>query len=118
VLHTLYYDHELHKASKPAAPKTKFSSQELELARSLVSHMAAPFKPGAFHDAYRENVERLIEQKTKGQKITAVAKPSKAPVIDLMEALKRSLKSTATSESSSQGRRRASKSSSRRRRAA
>ena len=81
------------------APTTKFSAKELELAKSLISHMAAPFKPAAFHDTYRENVERLIEQKQKGQKITAVKQPRKAPVIDLMEALKRSLKSTAPAES-------------------
>jgi DNA end-binding protein Ku len=61
--------------------------------------MAAPFKPAAFHDSYRENVERLIEEKKKGQKITTVKQPRKAPVIDLMEALKRSLKSAASPES-------------------
>jgi DNA end-binding protein Ku len=99
VLHTLYYADELHTANKAEVPKTKFSAKELELAKSLVSHMAAPFKPDAFHDSYRENVERLIEEKKKGQKITAVKQPRKAPVIDLMEALKRSLKSTAPSES-------------------
>ena len=84
----LYYAEELHKANKADAPKTKFSAKELELAKSLVGHMSAPFKPAAFHDSYRENVERLIEQKKKGQKITAVKQPRKAPVIDLMEALK------------------------------
>jgi DNA end-binding protein Ku len=120
VLHTLYYDNELHKANKSDAPKTRFSIKELELAKSLVSHMAAPFKPAVFHDTYRENVEHLIDQKKKGQKITGVEQPRKAPVIDLMEALKRSLKSTGTSGSHSQGaaRPRASKTSSRRRRAA
>jgi non-homologous end joining protein Ku len=46
-----------------------------------------------------EFVERLIEQKRKGQKITTVRQPAKAPVIDLMEALKRSLKSTSTAAS-------------------
>ena len=95
VLHTLYYADELHKANKAEMPKTSFSPKELELAKSLVSHMQAPFKASAFHDSYRENVERLIEQKKKGQKITAVKQPRKAPVIDLMEALKRSLKSAA-----------------------
>jgi len=64
------------------------------MAKSLVKHLAAPFKPQEFHDTYRENVERLIAQKQKGQKITVVKQPAKAPVIDLMEALKRSLKST------------------------
>ena len=58
---------------------------------SSIQHLAGPFKPVAFHDTYRENVERLIEQKGKGEKVSAVAKPRKAPVIDLMEALKRSL---------------------------
>jgi DNA end-binding protein Ku len=94
VLHTLYYPDELHKANRSEPPKTKYSAKELELARSLVSHLKAPFKPQEFRDAYRENVERLIEQKRKGQKITQIEQPRKAPVIDLMEALKRSLKSS------------------------
>ncbi len=47
VLHTrLYYADELHKANRADAPKTKFSTKELELAKSLVGHMLAPFKPG------------------------------------------------------------------------
>jgi DNA end-binding protein Ku len=68
VLHTLYYADELHKADKADAPKTTFSAKELELAKSLVGDMQAPFKPAGFHDTYRENVERLIEEKKKGQK--------------------------------------------------
>jgi DNA end-binding protein Ku len=91
VLHTLYYPDELHKANKSETPSAKYTAKELELARSLVSHLTAPFKPEQFHDTYRENVERLIRQKQKGQKITTVEQPRKAPVIDLMEALKRSL---------------------------
>jgi DNA end-binding protein Ku len=91
MLHTLYYPDELHKANRSESPKAKYSTQELELAKSLVSHLTAPFKPEQFKDTYRENVERLIKQKQKGQKITTVEQPGKAPVIDLMEALKRSL---------------------------
>jgi DNA end-binding protein Ku len=92
VLHTLYYEDELHKANKIEAPKTKFSTKELQMAKSLVEHLTAKFKLGDFHDTYRENVERLIEEKKKGEKITTVKQPRKAPVIDIMEALKRSLK--------------------------
>jgi DNA end-binding protein Ku len=98
-LHTLYYSGELHQANRADAAKTKFSAKELELAKTLISQMAAPFKPAAFHDIYRENVERLIEQKQKGQKITAVKQPRKAPVIDLMQALQRSLKSAGPAKS-------------------
>ena len=102
VLHTLYYEDELHKTNKAEAPKTKFSSKELQMAKSLVEHLTAKFKLGDFHDAYRENVERLIEEKKKGETITTVKQPHKAPVIDLMEALKRSLKSATLSGTSEQ----------------
>ncbi len=79
ILHTLYYPDELHKANKQEAPKTAFSGKELELAKSLVSHLTAPFKPAQFHDAYRENVERLIEEKKRGKKITTVKSASQGP---------------------------------------
>jgi DNA end-binding protein Ku len=99
VLHTLYYEDELHKANKAEAPKTKFTTKELGMAKSLVEHLTAPWKLGEFHDTFRENVEKLIEQKQKGQKITTVTQPRRAPVIDLMEALKKSLQSSSKSQS-------------------
>ena len=100
-MHTLYYPGELHKSNRGETPQAKYSSKELELARSLVNQLKAPFKPQEFEDRYRENVERLIEQKRKGQKVTPIEQPGKAPVIDLMEALKRSLKSLSGSAESS-----------------
>jgi len=92
LLHTLFYPDEIREANQPTVkPSKKASTKELALAKTLIQHLAGPFKPEELHDTYRENVERLIEQKSKGQKITAVEKTRKAPVIDLMEALKRSL---------------------------
>ena len=95
VLHTLFYPNELHEANR-AAPKSKskLAPKEVELAKSLVQHLAGPFKPSEFHDSYRENIERLIEQKQKGKPASPTAQPKRAPVIDLMEALKRSLAGT------------------------
>lgn len=100
VLHTLYYVNELHKANKASAPKDKFTAKELDMAKSLMAHLTAPFRPDQFHDTYRENVERMIEEKKKGRKITAVKQSRKAPVIDLMEALQRSLKMSPPSNKS------------------
>ncbi len=118
VLHTLYYPNELHTANRSETPTAKYSAKELELARSLVSHLKAPFKPQQFKDEYRENVERLIEQKRKGQKVTEIRQPRKAPVIDLMEALKRSLKSAPSSSKESRTRSKPKKKASGRRKAA
>lgn len=94
VLHTLYYPAELHSANRTPKSSSKLPSKEVELAKSLVEHLAGPFKPSEFHDSYRENIERLIEQKQKGKPVSATAQPRRAPVIDLMEALKRSLATT------------------------
>jgi DNA end-binding protein Ku len=101
VLHTIYYPDELHQTHRGEAPKTKYSAKELELARNLVAQLKGAFKPQEFKDTYRENVERLIAQKQKGEKVTAVKQPAKAPVIDLMEALKRSLKTSGDAKAGS-----------------
>lgn len=92
MLHTLYYPGEMHKANKQTAPaKTSANRKELDLATQLIRQLAGPFNPEQFHDTYKENVEKLIGQKQKGQKVTAAPKAKRAPVVDLMEALKRSL---------------------------
>jgi len=101
ILHTLYYPNELHKAHRGETPKTKYSAKELELARNLVTQLKGAFKPQELKDTYRENVERLIAQKQKGEKLTAIKQPAKAPVIDLMEALKRSLRASGDAKAGS-----------------
>ncbi|HEY4362013.1 MAG TPA: Ku protein [Bryobacteraceae bacterium] len=93
LLHTLFYAKELHTEKKQASPaKANATKQEVDLAVKLIHQLAAPFKPEQFHDTYRENVERLIDEKKKGHTISAEPKPRKAAVVDLMEALKKSLK--------------------------
>jgi DNA end-binding protein Ku len=96
LLYTLFYPNELRAANQPAIkPGKKPSGKELSLAKDLIQHLAGPFKPEELHDTYRENVEQLIEQKRKGQKVTSIQRPRKAPVVDLMDALKRSLETSA-----------------------
>lgn len=92
MLHTLYYPNELNAGNrvKPKA-KPKVVAKELDLAKNLIQQMAGPFQPESFQDTYRENLERLIEEKSKGKKITVVPQPKLAPVTDIMESLKRSL---------------------------
>jgi DNA end-binding protein Ku len=107
VLHTLYYPDELHKGNRSAAPSVKYSAKELDLAKSLVAHLKAPFKPQEFKDTYRENVEHLIAQKQKGHKVVAVKQSRQAPVIDLMEALRKSLKTSAASRKKAPAKRKA-----------
>jgi DNA end-binding protein Ku len=97
VLHTMYFVDELHKERGVTPTKTaKPQKKEIDLAKKLVETLAAPFKPEQFHDDYRRNVEKLIQTKQKGRKVTPIKQPKKAPVIDLMQALQKSLKGKKT----------------------
>jgi len=70
VLHTLFYPDELHISNRQSIPKkSEATKKELELASQLIKQLSAPFKPKEFHDTYRENVEKLIEQKENGEHV-------------------------------------------------
>lgn len=100
VLHTMYFVGELHKGNEVPAPKVaKFEKKELDLAKKLIDTLAGAFKPEEYHDEYKENVEKLIESKRKGRKVTPIKHPKKAPVIDLMQALQQSLAKTTSAKS-------------------
>ncbi|MDP9171843.1 MAG: Ku protein [Acidobacteriota bacterium] len=94
VLHTMYFENELHSANKGAkAESAKFTPKEMALAKQLIDTLASPFKPGQYKDEYRANVERLIREKRKGHEVTPVEQPKMKPVVDIMDALRQSLKS-------------------------
>ncbi len=98
VLHTMYYEDELHQANQPQVPsEDKYRDKEIELAKRLIDTLASPFKLDEYHDTYRENVLRMIEQKQKGHKVTPIRQPRVAPVKDLMAALQESLKKASSS---------------------
>jgi DNA end-binding protein Ku len=91
-LHTLYYSNELHEAGeygKPTAAEVR--GQEVELAEKLIANLAAPFDPAQFHDEYQKRVLELLEAKREGKGVQAAPQPRLAPVVDLMEALQKSL---------------------------
>jgi DNA end-binding protein Ku len=65
--------------------------KELEMAKMLIDTLAADFEPEKYHDTYRDNLLQMIEAKKEGQVVVETPEPHVAPVIDIMEALKRSL---------------------------
>jgi DNA end-binding protein Ku len=91
-LHTMYYQSEI--AAVEGYGKNynvKLKPEEVKLADQLVESLSAPFKPEAYKDEFQERLNELIEAKLKGKTITAAPKVAKAPVIDMMQALKKSL---------------------------
>jgi DNA end-binding protein Ku len=90
-LHTMFYSNEIRAAESVATDNVELKDQEKKLAQQLIESLAAPFDPLKYRDEYMENVKGMIEAKLKGQEVTQAAQPHMAPVIDLMEALKKSL---------------------------
>jgi DNA end-binding protein Ku len=90
-LHTMFYSNEIRAAESIPTDNVEVKDQEKKLAEQLIASLAAPFEPQKYRDEYQENVRALISAKLKGQEVTEVAQPHLAPVIDLMEALKKSI---------------------------
>jgi DNA end-binding protein Ku len=96
VLNTLHFVADLRKPKDvmgklPQLPKPR--PKELDMALALVDEMTAPWKPEDYRDEYAERVEELIKAKKAGKEITHEEEPEpSADVVDLFEALSRSVK--------------------------
>jgi DNA end-binding protein Ku len=92
-LHTMYYANEIAAVEGYGRKyEAKLRPEEVKLADQLVQSLSAPFKPEQYRDEFQEHLNALIESKLKGKAVTVPSRPAtKAPVIDMMEALKRSL---------------------------
>ncbi len=95
VLHTMYFENEMREA--PGYGKTdnvKLRPQEVKLAEQLVSSLSEEFHLEKYHDEFQERLKALIEAKEKGKEVVAEPVAHRAPVIDMMSALKKSLEAT------------------------
>ena len=69
-----------------------WDKREMNLALQLIGTLAADWEPTRYRDTYREVVLKAIEQKVKGEEISAPRPKKPARVVDLAKALEQSLK--------------------------
>lgn len=97
VLETLFFADEIRNARKmldnlPGTPT--FSKAERDMAAQLIETMAEDWKPGRYRDTYTDRINDLIDAKRKGNEIEVAAQaPESTEVVDLLEALRRSVDS-------------------------
>lgn len=75
-------------------PNIKPDKEMVDLAVQLIGKKSGAFKPENFQDHYATALRELVQQKLKGRKIIAPseeARPKGSNVVDLMEALRRSV---------------------------
>ena len=99
--YTFRWPYQLRDASEFDLPgedldKLGVSAQELKMAQQLIEAMATEWEPGQYHDTYRDDLLKLIDEKVRSGKTTEVSEPPKrreadSNVIDIMSLLKRSM---------------------------
>lgn len=82
----------------PGAKGAGLAAKEISMAQKLIEGMTGPWEPQKYHDTYREDLMKRINEKVRNQEthtLTAAEKDSKprksAQIIDLMAVLKQSL---------------------------
>jgi len=93
-IHTMYFANEIRSVEGygKVDRDIKLKPQEIKLAEQLVESLSEDFSPRKYHDTFQENLKALIEAKREGKTIVQEPTAKRAPVIDMMEALKRSVR--------------------------
>ena len=73
-------------------PAAKPDKRMIEIARKIIDQKEGAFDPDKFKDRYEAALRELIRRKEKGEKLVTAEPVEESNVIDLMEALKKSLK--------------------------
>ncbi len=94
ILHTMFYADEVRDFASIDLEDTKINPKEVQLAEMLINELTEEkFNPMAYKDEYRERLLDRIREKARGKTIVAEEREEEksGEVVDIMEALRRSL---------------------------
>ena len=97
VLDTMHFADEIREAEGMPEGKAEIKTDELKLTQQLIDSMEQPaFDAEKFPDTYSQAVQKMIEQKLEGKKVSGGKTPPRRAtnVLDLMSRLKASLEET------------------------
>jgi Ku protein len=86
-------------------PSERVTKDMLDLAKHIIKTKTGHFKPEAFEDRYEDALKELLRKKDKGEKIEAPREPRSDNVVNLMDALRRSVQGEGAHASHSRRRR-------------
>jgi DNA end-binding protein Ku len=92
----MYYADEIQLPDDVPAPR--LTEAEKKMAASLIDNLTGKWKPERYHDRYRNELLDLLSKKAEGEPLPEPATEPGGEVIDLMEALRRSVEATKTRE--------------------
>ncbi|WP_167956838.1 non-homologous end joining protein Ku [Anaerosporobacter faecicola] len=86
----LFYQEEIQEMPK-SLTKVAISTAEMDMAKTMIETMTKKFDISAYHDEYQEKLRNAITTKIQGQDIVSADTGKPDNVIDLMEALKKTV---------------------------
>jgi len=99
VMYTLHHAAEIRgidAVEELASVPVKVKPEEIKLARQVISMFEGPLNLADYKDEYREGLQKIIEAKIAGEEVVAPSIETPPRVVNLMEALKKSLDSVST----------------------
>lgn len=96
LIEKMFFQDEIKDIPKPYS-RPELNETELTMAKTLIGSMVHPFDPSLYHDEYQVRLKQLIQDKINGKNIVASQPESGGNVIDLMEALQRSIEQSGDS---------------------
>ncbi len=92
-LETLFLDEDVYSEAEisEAVAEAEVRDAELDLARQIIASLAGDFDASEFTSDYRRDLRAMLEAKLAGEEIARPEPIAPAPVVDLMEALKKSV---------------------------
>jgi DNA end-binding protein Ku len=92
-LETMFVGEDVHSQAEieEAVSDTEVKEPELALARQVIDSLVGEFDPAELTSDYRRDLRAMLEAKLAGEELAAPEPTPEAPVVDLMEALRRSV---------------------------
>jgi DNA end-binding protein Ku len=101
VMYTLHHAAEIRSidaVEELSAVPAKVKPEEIKLAKQVIDTFEGPLNLADYKDEYREGLQRIIDAKIAGEEIVATAAEAPPRVVNLMEALKKSLDSVSATK--------------------
>ena len=98
MLETLYYPDEIRARPEMELKNVKITDRELDMAFALIDLLRKPFDPEEYKDHYREALTQVIDAKLEGREVVESPAPKESKVIDLADALRRSVEAAKKSK--------------------
>jgi DNA end-binding protein Ku len=97
-LETLFFAEDVRSRAEieDMVAEAEVKEPELELARQVIDSLAGEWDPADFENEYRRELRAMLEAKLEGREIKVPEPAPEAPVVDLMDALRKSVSEAAS----------------------